>query len=135
MLHRYDTYSVSINRKPTEVYDFIADLKNWPLFSDFAKNLEFTDGQWIAHTEQGDVEIIPHFNKELLLLDSTCIVASGEEQFIPYRVVKNGEGSELIMTNYQGKTSSNEDYRQQLRWMNDELENVKQLLENDSFKT
>ena len=76
------------------------------------------------------IEIIPHFDKKLLLLDSVCVLASGEEQFIPYRVVKNGEGSELIMTNYQGETSSDEDYQQQLQWMKDELENVKQLLEN-----
>ena len=130
MLHRFDTVSVSIMRKPQDVYEFISDLNNWPKFSDFAKKLENLQDKWIAHTEQGDIEIIPHFDKKLLLLDSVCVLASGEEQFIPYRVVKNGEGSELIMTNYQGETSSDEDYQQQLQWMRDELENVKQLLEN-----
>ncbi len=130
MLHRFDTVSVSIMRKPEDVYEFISDLNNWPKFSDFAKKLENIQGKWITHTDQGDIEIIPHFNKKLLLLDSVCVLASGEEQFIPYRVVKNGEGSELIMTNYQGKTSSDEDYQQQLQWMKDELENVKRLLEN-----
>lgn len=57
------------------------------------------------------------------------IVPSGDEQFIPYRVVPNGEGSELIMTNQQTAGVSNEEYVEQLTWMREELKNIKKIME------
>ncbi|MFZ1487719.1 MAG: hypothetical protein WAS74_01705 [Candidatus Saccharimonas aalborgensis] len=57
------------------------------------------------------------------------IVPSGDEQFIPYRVVPNGEGSELIMTNQQTAGVSNEEYAEQLTWMREELKNIKKIME------
>ncbi|HLB66634.1 MAG TPA: SRPBCC family protein [Candidatus Saccharimonadales bacterium] len=129
-MFRFDTISVSINVKPEKVWGFVADLKNWKQFSDFGKDLEqVNDDEWIAHTSQGDIKIIPKFDKEKLLLDSICIVPSGEEQFIPYRVVPNGEGSELIMTNQQTASVSDKDYVEQLQWMKDELNNIKKIME------
>ncbi len=105
MLFRFDT--VSIDARPEEVWEFVSDLNNWKQFSDFGKNLEqVTDTEWVAHTSQGDVRVIPKFDKEKLLLDSYCIIASGEKQFIPYRVVSNGDGAELIMTNQQTAPSA-----------------------------
>ena len=98
----FDTISVSINAKPDKVWEFVADINNWPQFSDFARNIErVKDGEWVFHTSQGDVRVIEKFDREHLLLDTVCIVPSGDEQFIPYRVVPNGEGCELIMTNQQ----------------------------------
>ena len=80
------------------------------------KNIEqVSDTEWVAHTSQGDIKVIPKFDNEHLLLDQICIIPSGEEQFIPYRVVHNGEGSELIMMNQQTATVSDKDYAEQLR--------------------
>jgi len=101
-LFHFDTVSVSINAKPEAVWTYVSDLNNWKQFSDFGKNIEKVSATvWVAHTSQGDVRIIPKFDKDHLLLDSICIVPTGDEQFIPYRVVPNGNGSELIMTNQQ----------------------------------
>jgi len=129
-LFRFDTISVSIQAAPETVWEFVADLNNWKQFSDFGKNLEkLSDSEWIAHTSQGDVRVIPKFDKEHLLLDSVCIVPSGDEQFIPYRVVPNGTGSELIMTNQQTAHVSESEYQEQLGWMKTELETIKMLME------
>jgi hypothetical protein len=107
MLFRFDTISVSIDAKPEKVWEFVADLNNWKQFSDFGKYLEkLNETEWIAHTSQGDIRVLPKFDRSRLLLDSICVIASGEEQFIPYRVVANGDGSELIMTNQQTSTVS-----------------------------
>lgn len=127
-MFRFDTISVSINAVPEKIWEFVADINNWPLFSDFASNIEkVQDGEWIFHTSQGDVRVIEKFNRELLLLDTICIVSSGDEQFIPYRVVPNGEGSEIIMTNQQTDGVTDEEYAEQLTWMREELENIKRL--------
>ena len=130
MFH-FDTVSVSITAKPEKVWEFVSDINNWPKFSEFASDIEkVKDGEWIFHTSQGDVRVIEQFDKEHLLLDHVCIVPSGDEQFIPYRVVPNGEGSELMMTNQQTDGVSDEEYAEQLRWMKEELEKVKELQES-----
>lgn len=129
-LFKFDTVSVSVAAKPEKVWSFVADLNNWKLFSDFAKNIEqISDKEWVTHTSQGDVKIYPKFDKKRLLLDHKVVIASGEEQFIPYRVVPNGDGSELMMTNQQTATVSDKDYQQQLRWMKEELQTIKTTLE------
>ncbi len=130
MMFHFDTVSVSINAAPQKVWEFVADINNWPKFSDFARDIEHVaDGKWVFHTSQGDVQVIEKFDRERMLLDTICIVPSGDEQFIPYRVVPNGNGSELIMTNQQTAGVSDEEYAEQLTWMREELENVKKILE------
>lgn len=111
----------------------MSNLNNWKQFSDFGKGLEqVSDTEWVTHTIQGDIHVIPKFDKAHLLLDSICIVPSGEEQFIPYRVVPNGSGSELIMTNQQTATVSDEEYQEQLGWMKQELETIKKIMEENA---
>lgn len=129
-MFRFDTVSVSIKAKPEKVWEFVSDPNNWKQFSDFGKDMQkVSEGEWIAHTSQGDVRVILKFDKDRLLLDQICIIPSGEKQFIPYRVVPNGEGSELIMTNQQTATVSDGDYTEQLKWMKDELNNIKKIME------
>jgi len=130
-MFRFDTVSISINAKPEKLWEFVADLNNWKQFSDFGKNLELvSDAEWVTHTSQGDIKVIPKFDKAKLLLDHEVIIASGEKQFIPYRVVPNGGGSELIMTNQQTASVSDKDYAEQLRWMKNELNNIKRIMES-----
>ena len=129
-MFNFDTASVSIMATPEKVWEFVADINNCPQFSDFASNIEkVKEGEWVFHTSQGDVRVIEKFDREHLLLDTICIVPSGDEQFIPYRVVPNGEGSELIITNQQTAGVSDEEYTEQLLWMREELENIKKIME------
>lgn len=129
-MFQFNTVSVSINASPSKVWDFVSDIHNWPKFSEFASDIEkVKDGEWIFHTSQGDTRVIEKFNKEYLLLDHVCIVSSGDEQFIPYRVVPNGKGSELIMTNQQTAGVSDAEYAEQLKWMKDELQKIKEFQE------
>lgn len=125
------TIGVTIHRKPEDVYEYISNLANWPQFSDFAANFErVTDSEYIAHTSQGDIRVVAIFNPSLMILDTKCILPGGEEQIIPYRVVPNGEGSELMMTNFKPKSSTQEEYEEQLMWMDIELKKAKQVLES-----
>jgi hypothetical protein len=127
---RIETDSVSIEADPVEVFRFVADLNNWKKLSDFWQDLEqVNDDEWVAHTPQGDVVIYPQFNADNLLLDHICRVPSGDVQFILYRVVKNGSGSELIISNPQTAGVSDEEYAEQLAGMKQELGNIKAILE------
>ncbi len=125
------TYGVTIRRTPQEVYDYVSNLANWPQFSDFAANFErITDDEYIAHTTQGDIRVIAKFDAERLLLDTTVVLPDGSSDFIPYRVVPNKNGAELIMTNFKPKSASREEYEEQLQWMDIELKRAKAILEH-----
>lgn len=50
---------------------------------------------------------------------------------MPYRVVPNGSGSELMMTYQQTANVSDDEYRHQLQWMKDELERVQTIMEEN----
>ena len=91
---RTDSVTVSINLKPEQVWDYVADIKNWKDFSEYGKNMEkVSPEEWIAHTEQGDIRVLPKFKKEQLVLDHLCILSNGEEVLIPYRVEPVGDAS------------------------------------------
>lgn len=124
------TLAVTIKRSPQYVFDYISNLANWPEFSDFAANFEkVTDNEYIAHTPQGNIKVIALFDSKHLLLDTQCILPDGEIQSIPYRVVPNKDGAELMMTNFRPRSSSKADYEEQLYWMEVELKRAKEILE------
>lgn len=124
------TLAVTIKRSPKDVYDYISDLSNWHEFSDFAANFEkISDTEYIAHTSQGDIKVVALFDKRRMLLDTNCILPDGEIQTIPYRVVPNRDGAELMMTNFRPKSSSKKDYEEQLYWIEVELKRAKKILE------
>jgi hypothetical protein len=126
------TYAVTIKRSPKDVFDYISNLANWPEFSDFAANFErVTDREYIAHTSQGDIRVIAQFDADKLLLDTQCVLPSGEIQTIPYRVVPNQDGAELMMTNFKPISATTKDYQEQLHWMKVELNQVKNILEKN----
>jgi hypothetical protein len=125
------TIAVTIKRSPKEVYEYISNLGNWPEFSEFAANFEkVTDSEYIAHTSQGDITVRALFDKEHMLLDTQCILPDGEIQTIPYRVVPNKDGAELLMTNFRPRSSTKKDYEEQLYWIEVELKKAKEILEN-----
>jgi hypothetical protein len=130
------TYGVTIKRTPQEVFDYVSNLANWPEFSDFAANFErVTDTEYIAHTSQGDIRVLAEFDRKRLLLDTTVVLPDGSSDFIPYRVVPNKDGAELIMTNFKPRNASREEYEEQLQWMDIELKRAKELLESSPLAT
>lgn len=125
------TISVTIKRSPEDVYKFVSNLANWPLFSDFAANFErVTDDEYIAHTSQGDINVKARFDCEHLLLDNVVTLPDGNVDMIPYRVVPNKDGAELMMTNFKPVVSTKAEYEEQLEWMDIELKRAKEILES-----
>jgi len=132
-IFRLDTRSVVIQAPAKKVWNFIADVRNWKQFSDFSKNMEQVgDNEWVAHTDQGDIKVRTFFDEEHLTLDQICY-PNREEQLIPYRIIPMGaESCKLMMTNQQTPSVSDEEYEQQMGWIQQELETVKKILETDS---
>lgn len=126
------TYGVTIKRFPREVFDYVSNLANWPEFSDFAADFErVTNSEYIAHTSQADIRVLAEFDPKRLLLDTKVVLPDGSTDFIPYRVVPNKNGAELIMTNFKPRNASKAEYEEQLEWMDIELKRAKVILEKD----
>lgn len=74
--------------------------------------------------ERNDLGILDHYVR---LLSSPNI---DEEVFVPMRIVQNGDGSEVVFTVYQLEGMSEEKYAEDLRMVEQDLQNLKSIIEN-----
>lgn len=120
--NRSDTLSVSAEHDADTMWDALASVPAWTLFSPFLLEvLSAAPGRFDVRTPQGVVVVEPRFIRDVGLLDHYIVNEQGERTLIPYRVVPNGTGSELIMTNIKSPSDTDEQYEEQVRAMGDEL--------------
>jgi len=93
------TISVSIKRDPKVVYEFVLNLENFPRWARSTfQSIKQLNGNWVAETTQGSVTIDLTERNNFGILDHFVKLSSGAVIFVPMRVIKNGEGSEVIFT-------------------------------------
>lgn len=126
---RSDTRSVSIQAPAEFTWRKLSDLACWSIFSPFVTECSLLEeGVWSVRSPQGTVVVRTHFDAHRLLLDHVVELAAGPV-LIPYRVVPNLDGSELVMTNFQSPGDSVEEYEEQLDWMIRELDGARSYIE------
>jgi hypothetical protein len=122
--------SVSINRRPREVYDFASVPENFPQWATGAgKSIKKVNGEWIVETPQGPMKVRFTERNDFGVLDHYVIPKPGAEIYIPMRVVANGTGSELIFTLFRLPDMSDEKYAADAEWVMRDLNALKKLLE------
>jgi hypothetical protein len=122
--------SVSINRRPREVYDFASVPKNFSKWaSGLGKSIRKVNDEWVAETPQGPMKVRFTERNDFGVLDHYVIPGPGAEIYIPMRVIANGTGSELIFTLFRLPDMSNEKYAEDAEWVMRDLNALKQLLE------
>ena len=125
-----DTFSMSVGVTPERAWSFLAAIENWPEFSPFARAVHRIDtDSWQVTSPQGEILLKSRFVERHLLLDHE-VHTGGRWVFIPYRVVPNLDGCELIMTNFQSPGDSDDEYREQNDWVMRELDGAKRFLES-----
>ncbi len=134
-LLRSRTLSVSINCKPKTIYEFVLNLENFPIWAKMAcRSIKLLDGEWIAETPQGQAKVRIVERNDLGILDHYVRLLSSpnidEEVFVPMRIVQNGDGSEVVFTVYQLEGMSEEKYAEDLRMVEQDLQNLKSIIEN-----
>ncbi|WP_413583491.1 SRPBCC family protein [Bdellovibrio sp. HCB288] len=124
--------SVSIRKSASEVYEFMVQPENMPLWAQGLTKAQMkqSDDGWIAESPMGKVKIrfVPRNN--LGVLDHDVTLPSGEVNHNPLRVVRNGEGSEVIFTLYRLPKMSDEDFEKDQRAVHKDLQTLKSILEN-----
>ena len=124
------TLSVSIHCDPSAVYQFASNLENLPHWAmTFCRSVKKWSDEWLIETPQGPVKIRMVAKNDLGILDHYVVPAPGVEVFVPMRVVQNNEGSEVIFTLFKRADISDEQFKQDIRWVKEDLKSLKRIME------
>jgi hypothetical protein len=108
------TLSVSIERPLTEVYEFLAEPRN---FTCWAKGLDLNqDIRFSAHNSFG-------------VVDHSVFLAGGGEIYVPLRAIRNGTGTEVLLTFFRQPDMTDDIAERDTRLMQDDLSTLKAVLE------
>ena len=124
------TLSVSIQRAPREVSDFVAQPRNLPRWAvGLARSVRPDGDGWIPETAQGPVRVRFAASNEFGVVDHYVRPAAGREISVPMRVVPNGAGSEVLITVFQQPEMTQAQYQEDLGLVQRDLERLKRVLE------
>ena len=131
---RAKTLSVSVERRPGEVYGFVSDPRNLPGWvGSFYRSVRESGSGWVAETPLGSAKVrFVAGGNGFGVLDHYVTLPSGQEIFNPMRVVPNGDGSEVIFTLFRLPGMSDDGYAEDLASVERDLKNLKDVLEERS---
>jgi hypothetical protein len=124
------TVSISIRRRPEEVYDFLADPANFPQWSAFIREIRKEGSEWVATTPEGTVRMRFTPRNEFMVLDHYVTVRPDLQVYVPMRVLANQEDdSEVIFTVFRLPGMSDEQYNDDILMVLTDLAGLKRVLE------
>jgi len=81
------------------VYEFLADPENWNQWAHgLGKSIRRSQNRWIADNQEGTIEVRFTPKNTFGVVDHYVRRKSGQEIYVPMRVIANGSGSELLFT-------------------------------------
>ncbi|WP_230671637.1 SRPBCC family protein [Rathayibacter sp. Leaf248] len=108
MIHESRPVGIVIDAPADEVYSFIVDPSNLPLWAAglAESDVEEVDGRWFADSPMGRVEVVFAPRNPFGVADHRVINAEGRVFDNPLRVLANGDGAEVAFTvrRYEGMT-------------------------------
>jgi hypothetical protein len=125
-----NTISISIKRDHKTVYEFISNLENLPRWaSSTFPSIKEINGEWLIDTPQGQNKVRLSERNDFGILDHYVKLPSGVEVYIPMRVVKNNDGSEVMVTVFQTIEMTNKVYEEDLQTVKKDLNHLKTVIE------
>ena len=124
------TLSLSINCTPDRLYEFVSHPENLPEWAKaFCRSVRKSNGEWIVETPRGPVKIRFVKKNECGVLDHYIRPSPGVEIFVPMRVIPNGNGSEVLFTLFRQAGMTDENFAEDIRWVDSDLKNLKMAME------
>jgi hypothetical protein len=112
------------------VYGFISNLANLPRWaSSTFPSIKEASGEWFVDTPQGQNKVMLAERNNFGILDHYLKLTSGVEVYVPMRVVKNGGGSEVMLTVFQTPEMSDLKYAEDIKTVEKDLNHLKTILE------
>jgi len=92
----------TIDRDPADVYAFASDPRNLPAWaSGLSVSIELVDGQWVAESDLGRITVEFAPDNPYGVLDHVVTLPDGVQVTNPLRVVRNGDGSDVVFSLFQ----------------------------------
>lgn len=122
--------NISINSKPQVVYDFISNLENLPRWAPKTfPSIKEMNGEWVVETQQGKIKVVLTERNNFGILDHHVKLTSGVEIYIPMRVIKNANGSEVMLTVFQTPEMTDEVFTKDVETVEKDLNHLKTIIE------
>lgn len=131
MIHLARQISQSIHRTPQEVYEFAANPENLTRWAAGLSQAEIKKAGewWVAESPMGPVKIRFAEKNPFGVMDHDVMLPDGQLFHNPFRVAKNGEGSEVIFTLYRQPQMDDAAFEADAEMIRQDLERLRALLE------
>lgn len=127
------TLHVTINRPCDEVYAFLSQPENFPLWAKgLANSLRREDEDWVADTPQGRIHIRFSAPNAFGVLDHWVTLPDGDVVYVPLRALANRRGTEVIFTLFRQPDMDDALFARDAGLVNADLQALKRLLESHS---
>ncbi len=126
--------SVSIARRPDDVYEFASDPRKMPQWAaGLARSGLRNEGDhWVADASFGQVRVTFAPRNSFGVMDHDVELESGVTVHNVMRVIPNGEGSEFVFTLIRQPGMSDEQFAQDKAAVENDLKTLKDLLERET---
>jgi hypothetical protein len=125
------TFSLSIDREWRALYEQIWRPEFFPKWASGLAQSELRQigNDWLADGPEGPIRIrfTPH--NEHGVMDHFVATAARNEVYIPLRVVRNGEGAEVMLTLFRQPDMDDERFSADAKWVVRDLKALKLLIE------
>lgn len=125
--------SIGVDRPVTVVYGFAADPLNLPRWAaglaDFG--VEQDGEQWLTESPMGRVTFTFAPRNDFGVLDHHVTLPSGETVYNPLRVIRDGDGCEIVFTLRKRPEMSDEEFERDALAVRQDLAALKYLVETN----
>ena len=123
--------SIAINRPVSAVYDFAVDPLNLPRCAGglAGSKVEHDGERWFTESPMARVTISFTPHNDFGVLDHDVTLLSGETVYNPLRVIRDGDGCEVVFTVRQRPGMSNTDFPRDVDSVAQDLATLKSLVE------
>lgn len=123
------TLSISINRNWYEIYETIWRPEDFPKWaSGLSKSALTRKGDaWTAEGPEGPITITFTDHNAYGVLDHSVTLADGTVIYVPLRIIRNGEGAEVLLTLWRQPNMSDAQYAADAEWVKRDLLALKSL--------
>ena len=123
--------SERIDRPAGEVYAYASDPANLPEWAPgLGSAVERVGGQWFVETDMGRVGFVFVERNPYGVLDHDVTLPSGETIHNPMRVIRDGDGSEVVFTLRRLPEMTDEEFARDAEAVAADLTRLKRLLES-----
>jgi hypothetical protein len=131
-MNKSKTMSTSIKSDHKTVYDFVSNLENLPRWaSSTFPSIKEVKGEWVVDSPNGRNKVMITEKNNFGILDHYVKLTSGVEVYVPMRVIKNGDGSEVLLTVFQAPEMTDDEYAKDLQTVEKDLNHLKTLIEEN----